>query len=607
MVAGHYRGLIASAAFIGIMMKHMNGETLKTMAPLALAVAMVAGMRFLRANAWLAGAVFATVLGLLLPFVRPIGDGHFLIAAFGILAAGVAWNLLWSRGDSAGVVATHRVMAFGSLAALLWWHLSGLMSEGNGWIELIVMPLLALFSLHPMLHGLFAARRQDETHEFTPQAFVATLLIGMVMLPLLLRAPSMMHATVGAMALSVLAMVPRRATTWRFGIYSALGAALLSTLASYAAPSLLGDLRPHLISANWPGVVLSTIAIVAVFDKVLKRLGRKPEEHLGALLAIPAVLAYLVITHNEGGHWQSLMLLAFAGITGLIYLALGKLDLVPPRRQISASTVTSLLGAGISAGAALLMDCPTNIVPALLISVVGLGSWAWLAMFDLRREKHALLPLFVVALSMGIMAFFIRFDFQSSTLLQAALYIAGAFVITRLLSREHEQVCVAVLGAALCAVSSVYFMAKPSIGGAWIGLGMMAMAIWMSRSFRAEALRPLGLAVLYAGILLGVVSLAAGLPAVITTASWGVLAMALLVGGFVLREAAWRHAAIGIFALSILRLLVIDMAESNMNARILASIGVGALMVAAAYLYAFLSKNLLREPGAKEATDKARI
>jgi hypothetical protein len=65
----------------------------------------------------------------------------------------------------------------------------------------------------------------------------------------------------------------------------------------------------------------------------------------------------------------------------------------------------------------------------------------------------------------------------------------------------------------------------------------------------------------------------------LATASWGLLAAVLLVGGLSLRNPMMRHAALAIFVLGIGRFLIRDMAAMDLLARAMAAIGLGLLML----------------------------
>jgi hypothetical protein len=90
-------------------------------------------------------------------------------------------------------------------------------------------------------------------------------------------------------------------------------------------------------------------------------------------------------------------------------------------------------------------------------------------------------------------------------------------------------------------------------------------------------------------------SSAAGLPAgaaraelaqqVVLSVAWALYAVGLVAAGFRRRYAPARYLAIALFALTILKVLTKDIAELDRVYRMLSVLGLGALLVAASYLY----------------------
>ena len=69
------------------------------------------------------------------------------------------------------------------------------------------------------------------------------------------------------------------------------------------------------------------------------------------------------------------------------------------------------------------------------------------------------------------------------------------------------------------------------------------------------------------------------------TLTWGVYAAGLLIIGFWRKVRALRYCALGMFGLSSLKLLLVDMRQVEDLLRIISFMVVGALMLAASYLY----------------------
>ena len=78
---------------------------------------------------------------------------------------------------------------------------------------------------------------------------------------------------------------------------------------------------------------------------------------------------------------------------------------------------------------------------------------------------------------------------------------------------------------------------------------------------------------------------------------WGVYAIALLVIGFWRRVRPLRFAALGLFALTALKLVFVDLAEIEQIYRVICFLVIGLLMVGASYLYHKVEQHLARTGG----------
>jgi len=83
------------------------------------------------------------------------------------------------------------------------------------------------------------------------------------------------------------------------------------------------------------------------------------------------------------------------------------------------------------------------------------------------------------------------------------------------------------------------------------------------------------------------------IPSDLISVLWGLVAAGLLVAGFVWRCRHWRYSGIVTFGFAVVRLVLVDMADSSMNARILGCLVIGVLMVSSAFLYGYLSRTYL--------------
>ena len=83
---------------------------------------------------------------------------------------------------------------------------------------------------------------------------------------------------------------------------------------------------------------------------------------------------------------------------------------------------------------------------------------------------------------------------------------------------------------------------------------------------------------------------------------WALLAATMLAWGFATRHTLQRYLALRLFALTIVKVLVVDLADVETVYRVLSLLASGALLIGASWLYQRYSKNLL---GLAGATDDA--
>jgi uncharacterized membrane protein len=81
---------------------------------------------------------------------------------------------------------------------------------------------------------------------------------------------------------------------------------------------------------------------------------------------------------------------------------------------------------------------------------------------------------------------------------------------------------------------------------------------------------------------------------------WGIYATAVLVIGFWRRVRSLRLSALGLFGLTALKLVIVDMAKVEEVYRIVSFLVLGILMIGASYLYHRVEKRLSMSSGGKE-------
>jgi uncharacterized membrane protein len=69
------------------------------------------------------------------------------------------------------------------------------------------------------------------------------------------------------------------------------------------------------------------------------------------------------------------------------------------------------------------------------------------------------------------------------------------------------------------------------------------------------------------------------------TASWSVLALALLAGGIVLRERMYRWLGLGVLAVSLGRVVIFDVWKLETNYRVLSFLALGVVLIVLGFIY----------------------
>lgn len=164
-----------------------------------------------------------------------------------------------------------------------------------------------------------------------------------------------------------------------------------------------------------------------------------------------------------------------------------------------------------------------------------------------------------------------------------ALAAAGGFVLSAVLDPGY-RVSLALAGGSL---ALALLLVERLL------VGKEPEELWRSAPPLGAAYRPLLVAV---AALVALVGLSVGpeLAGVWTTAGWSLLALALIVLGFVWRDRIHRRTALAVFALAILRLAVLDVARLEIYYRMLAFLCLGASMVVVSFLYSRYREHIAR-------------
>src|SRR6218665_1176839 len=128
----------------------------------------------------------------------------------------------------------------------------------------------------------------------------------------------------------------------------------------------------------------------------------------------------------------------------------------------------------------------------------------------------------------------------------------------------------------------------PSSGRALLDAGLLVSFVLVERASVAHAARPpralQPLCALGAG-LAGVWLLGEVMPGELTTLAWGVAASGLFVLGFAVRERWYRLAGLGVLALTLGRLMFVDLSGLPPDQRILTFLMLGVMLLAVSYIY----------------------
>jgi len=78
---------------------------------------------------------------------------------------------------------------------------------------------------------------------------------------------------------------------------------------------------------------------------------------------------------------------------------------------------------------------------------------------------------------------------------------------------------------------------------------------------------------------------------------WSVFAVSCVLSGFRFRTAGLRYFGLGLFAVTLLKVVVLDMSQVQTGYRVLSFLGLGLLLMGTSVLYGKLSPMLLRKTG----------
>ncbi|MEO8376302.1 MAG: DUF2339 domain-containing protein [Candidatus Sumerlaeota bacterium] len=266
-------------------------------------------------------------------------------------------------------------------------------------------------------------------------------------------------------------------------------------------------------------------------------------------------------------------------------------------------------------------DAQTNPLSAVVISAIALTFW----FFEGRRAQssRSVMPLAILGLIVGSAGLLIYTRFAETTITGLVVFGMAFMVLSMKLRRISSSMIAAVYAVVLTVVALVAIYQPANNAQIEVAAGLTTAILMLlstpllarARKFAslsnehraaADLLEAFGngiaiilaLALLASGVLVG---------AKFITVAWGVLAFALLVGGFVFYNRTMRYGAMAIFALSIGRVMLYDLANSDRITKVIAFIGLGILLIIAGAAYGVLSKKFLREPKPAQEDVKPEI
>jgi uncharacterized membrane protein len=84
---------------------------------------------------------------------------------------------------------------------------------------------------------------------------------------------------------------------------------------------------------------------------------------------------------------------------------------------------------------------------------------------------------------------------------------------------------------------------------------------------------------------------------------WSIFAVGSVVAGFRFRIAALRYAGLGLFGLTLMKVMLVDLADATTGYRILSCLAVGLLMVGTSVLYGKFTPRLLQASAARDTSE----
>lgn len=604
-LSAQYRAFVSTGLLVGLTYE-LSTSTPATVVTASMAmplvgIALLIGMLAIDARAWFSGAALATAVAIIATQARSGLSGvdlttRTLVCGLELTALGILWTRLalvrtHEEGKLPRFQAMLAALAVG-LVTLYWglFHVNAI-TQTAPWFATMAMPTALLIFVHPVVLKSLRFKLPDWMEKLRGLLGEAYAAIATVLL-MFASAYAVTNAEVPQVWLliagSIVIVGAIQPPAWR----------LAQALAVAGAAWSLVVTRQSITTVMLPVAVGYSTLFLA--DFAVRR--QQPDKSVGHGVAVAVAIPFAIIMFLVGRHltdsWLSFWLAGAAGLALALQFGLSRL-LRGTGFDGAAALAAAAMLAPAAIAVAVVMDARVNLVPVAVLSAMALVA----AVAQLRssgREDQAGTLLFAVPLlAMSIAVPLYDHGTGPLTLVKIGLLGGGFFAVAQYLRRDAAK---GVAIAQVCVVMLMYLLetAHPEGHGTtagFVGLALAAVALVAMRfagpqnEFNQGAI-PVGFGCVTALRALMVGQLLNG---ELITASWGLLALAMLVCGFLFRDRVWRWSAIAIFAVALVRVVFVDLSDSNGTAKILAAFFIGAFMLGSAYLYGILSNRFLHD------------
>ena len=347
-------------------------------------------------------------------------------------------------------------------------------------------------------------------------------------------------------------------------------------------------------SVRWDAMWTRVLLWAAVAAPLLEWAGGPPD---GSWL-VPAVVTWLTIASVH------------------VYAQLEQLKRMPARLHAADVVLVPANGLGLYVGLQTVLEPHLYALTGLGAAVLA-GAYGGLSVLTRRIEAHAARHILVVAVTLAVVAIAVQLDGAWVTMLCATQ--AGGLVWLGLRERRAwiRIGGVLLLGVSVLQLLAIQLAAVPAVytvflnQRATLGLfivGVFCLVAWLHARSDPDAVnhrRPaMAMAVVAANVVM-LVTLSTEIHAfwelrentvrfassaelvrqMMLSATWGAYAAALTAVGIKRRYAPIRYLALVVFAITVLKVFIVDFSQLDSVYRIVSSIALGLLLTGASYLY----------------------